>query len=145
MVSEIQVGDFTFAGAAKVLATSSWETLTDTAQITFPRKIKWEGRNLASGADPLLKRLDPVTVSLGYGESEIIYQGYVRDIGADTPVTVSAEDAMYLLKQKEVSGSWKDATLSEVLGAICPIPFKVLREIQLGPVRLDKVNAAEAL
>ena len=145
MVSEIQVGDFTFAGVAKVRVSSSWETLTDTAQITFPRKVKWEGRNLASGADPLLKRLDPVTVSLGYEDAATVFQGYIRDIGADTPVTVLAEDAMYLLKQQEVGGSWKQATLSEVLGAICPIQFKVLREIELGPLRFDKVNAAEAL
>ncbi len=102
---------------------SSWEDLTDTAQIELPRNIKLP--KLHSGQPTNLKQWirqgDRVRIRLGYNSNlrqEFI--GYVTDITTDLPVRIRCEDAMWKLKQVSASYASKHTKLPELLGRIVP-------------------------
>ena len=44
----------------------SYQHLTDTANITLPRKLTQSGLPLFTGADPIFKRKDKITIEAGY-------------------------------------------------------------------------------
>ena len=75
--------------------TRDTEKLTAEAKISLPKKIKWDG-----SAEIPVRRGDRVRISLGYDDSlQLAFVGYVRDIGFKTPVVITCEDDMFLLKQ----------------------------------------------
>ena len=78
----------------------SYEMLTNKCSITFPRKYQDEFKEYFAGANPIFKRGDKVVINCGYfPNSEKVFEGYIRDIEANIPVTVYCEDSMYLLKK----------------------------------------------
>ncbi|MDE6928258.1 MAG: hypothetical protein K2P06_05985, partial [Muribaculaceae bacterium] len=75
--------------------TRDTEKFTAEAKITLPKKIKWDG-----SAEIPVRRGDRVRISLGYDDSlQLAFVGYVRDVGFKTPVVITCEDDMFLLKQ----------------------------------------------
>lgn len=147
LVSDISIGEYAFNGVVNVEVRSSWDELTDTCTLTFPRKAVWRGKALASGDDPLLKRNDPVTVRLGYDETiGEVFSGYISKLMADIPVKIECQDAAYLLKRGTVTKSWKDVKLEALLKAILPsqVPFTAL-DVSLGQFRISKATPAEVL
>lgn len=147
LTSEVTIGDYQYAGVVEVETESSWENLTDMATLTLPRKLQWQGRELATGEDPLIKVGDPVNLQLGYdGNNQNVFEGYVTKLDVEVPLTVHCQDAMWLLKQKTYTLSYRDAKLSDVLQDILPsiLPF-VAPDVRLGQLRLSKVTAAQVL
>lgn len=152
LVSNTTIGQFQYNGIVEFSADSSWDTLTDTATLTFPRRVEWNGKALATGADPLIKRGDQVTVELGYNEGTevvfraVVFRGYVKSIHASIPVTVECEDAAFLLKQKSITKSYKDVQISELLKDVLPVvvPFES-PQLRLGPFRISNATAAMVL
>ncbi len=145
--SNIVIGAYAWLGHMNVEVVSSWETLTDTCTITVPRRISWEGKELASGDNALVKREDQVLVELGYDDDNVeTFRGYVRTINVDSPTTITCEDAAYLLKRGKFTKTYRDATLSDVLqdalGSILPYEAPAIR---LGPFRISKATPAEVL
>src|ERR1700753_2028562 len=67
---------FDFVNSAEVI--SSWQNLTDTAKLTFPKNIyfkdetgknfTWQGKNIveSSSTAPLVMRGDKITIEWGY-------------------------------------------------------------------------------
>jgi len=149
MTSRIQVGDFVFRdGVSAVSTSSSWDSLTDTATITVPRKISWRGRNLATGSNPLIRRLDPVKIDLGYNGSNVnSFRGFVRLASSDTPAKILCEDAMVLLKGNPLTASFPNTTLSKLLGEVLPkgVDYNVSADYELGTIRLNRVTPAKML
>ncbi len=148
LTSEVQIGPYKFAGVHQVETDSSWDNLTDTCTITFPRQVEWKGRALATGSDPLLKRKMAVSVKIGYDDKNTeVFRGYVRDITGEIPVKVICEDAMYLLKQGEVTKSYRsvnlDTVIQDVVGSL--VPFKIEAQTQLGQFRISKATPAKVL
>jgi len=147
LTSEITIGTYRFTSVNQVEIDSSWDNLTDTCTLTFPRQISWEGRSLASGADPLLKRKMPVTVKLGYdGKNTEVFRGYVRDISAEIPVKVVCEDGMYLLKQGQFTKSYRSVDTKTIVGDMgLSVPFEVVANATLGQFRISKSTPAKVL
>lgn len=143
--SHIQLGDYTFTGVVSVEVSSSWENLTDTAIVTFPRRSTWQGRELATGVDPLLRRYMPIIASLGYDNvNDEVFRGLVRDIVVEVPVRLVCEDDMYTLKQNPLNLSYRNATLGQVLQDIAPgVDVRIMADRDLGPLRFVRMTPAQ--
>lgn len=143
----IEIGEYTIDGVVEMEIVSSWDMLTDTCRMTFPRKINWQDKAIAFGEGRILKRGDSVDISLGYNdENTLSFSGFVTNISSKIPTEIKAEDHAWLLKQKTHTVSFKDATLKEVLHTVLDDDVEVVApELRLGPFRLSNVTAAQVL
>ena len=143
--SKIQLGNFLFDYVCEVEVRSSYETLTDTCTIKVPNKLHWKSKKLVAGDNPLLKKGDKVIVELGYNEKyQTVFEGYITDIKPDKPVTIICEDEMWILKQKVVTKSYANVSLSTLLADISPMPFEAAK-VNLGKFRISKATVAQVL
>jgi hypothetical protein len=145
--TNIQIGDYEFAFCVDAEIVSTIDSLTDTCRVTIPRKFNWNGKNIALGDDPILKRKDKVIVQAGYdGKLSTQFIGYIKDIKPGVPLTIECEDGMMPLKTGEITGSYRSATLKQLLRDILPSTVEfVCPEIVLGPYRFTKVTVARIL
>lgn len=147
--SKITVNQFVFDYVCEVEVSSSWENLTATAKITLPNKLKFQGRNLASGSQALFKKGDYVKIELGYAGRLIesvntVFEGYISAIKPESPLVLECEDAMWLLKQSSITKSWKSVSVKQLLSEIQPLVFDC-DDITLGQFRVTRVTAAQIL
>ncbi len=147
--SKITVNQFIFDYVCEVEVSSSWENLTDTAKITLPNKLKFQGQNLASGSQALFKKGNYVKIELGYAGTLIesvntVFEGYISAVKPDSPLVLECEDAMWLLKQSSITKSWKSVTVKQLLSEIQPLVFDC-DDITLGQFRGTRVTAAQIL
>lgn len=128
----------------QVMIESSWKSLTDTAEITIPRRVKDFDRNKI---DEWFREGDPVEIKLGYDlDAEMEFSGYIARISAGFPITIDCEDEMYHLKRKQVSVSIQNCTLKELLEKIAPGYNIIGDETKLvGTFRFKDKTAAECL
>lgn len=97
------VGTITLNYVHEASTSESWENLTDTFTLTFPRNINREGLNIFTGADALFQRGDKVIVEHGYyPRLNKIFEGYITDISSKIPITIKCDDEMYLLKNTNI-------------------------------------------
>ena len=113
----IKIGDYTFKAVHSVKITKSVDELADTCTIELPTHFK-----VAKGGDSLytekaIKAGDKVSVTLAYEGvySGVEFEGYVKKVKPSIPVSIECEDAMYLLRRKNINKSWQKTTLKEVL------------------------------
>jgi hypothetical protein len=101
---------------------STWQNLTDTAKVVFPKNLyftdesnkryTWNGQNVygSSVTDPLLLRGDKVKMELGYTyvdnsgkqtppQLNVLFDGFVAHVINRTPIEIHCENNMWLLKQ----------------------------------------------
>lgn len=155
--SYISIGRFTFDYVNEVEITSSWENLTDTCKITFPKKIRWFGSNdkysdiITSGENSLFKRLDNVVVNLGYDAIlKERFRGQVLKIHTKKPLEFECEDQMFKLKQvtikSYVKGPKDKLTLRKLLTDTLPtdVPFTCI-DLILNDFRIVDASVAEIL
>lgn len=124
---------------------SSWKMLTDTAEITLPRKVeRFNGKEFHD----LFQPGDPVRIELGY-DNELYqeFEGYIISIGRGVPVVLRCEDEMYMLKRKTVSYSKKSVTLKQLLTDVCEgYDVKTsFGDTELGAVRYSNMKASAIL
>lgn len=161
LTSKISIGQYTFNNVNDVNIESSWNQLTDTCTLTIPRKVKWEGKDLAAGNNPAISVGDVVKIELGYNfQYSTYFEGYVTSISVKTPVTIECQDAFWFLKQ--CSGSFtlgKGSTLTNVLDEVKKIYnasnikkqygvnliFTPLANTVIGSFRADRVSMAFVL
>lgn len=160
LTSKITIGQYSFNSLVDVKISSSWNKLTDTCMLTIPRKIKWEGKDLAAGDKPAINVGDAVKIELGYNFQYATYfQGYVTSISVKTPVTIECQDAFWFLKQ--CSGSFtlgKNSKLQDVIDQVKKIynasPIKkqygvninfIPIDATIGSFRADRVSMAFVL
>lgn len=106
-----------FIGEGEIIST--WQKLTDTATLKFPRNVyvidangntvQWTNKNISSGvvptSGPLFVRGDKVSIRLGYtyddGHTEMntCFEGYISKIKNKQPIEIECEDNMWKLKQ----------------------------------------------
>lgn len=123
---------------------SSWKMLTDTAEITLPRKIvRFDRKELRD----LLQAGDEVKVELGYGnELYPEFEGYITSVSRGIPVVIRCEDEMYKLKRKTVSYSAKNVKLKKLLQDIAQgYEVKTNFDVELGAVRYSGKTVAQVL
>ena len=123
---------------SEVKIESSWQSLTDTAEITIPRKVRDFDRLKISD---VFHEGDPVEIWLGYdGNLTLEFSGYISQVPAGVPLLIKCEDEMYKLKRTTVSVSKKSCTLKELLSEIAPGYTISCDETQLlGSVRYPKI------
>lgn len=115
--AQIEIGKFVFKGIHQVKIVKSVDTLSDTCLIELPThfKIKQNGQNLYT--EKVIKVGDTVKVTLGYDGvySGVEFQGFVKKIKPRIPLEIECEDAMFLLRQKNINKAWEKTSLKEVL------------------------------
>ena len=127
----------------EVEITLDTEQLTDTCKITLPKRIKWDGE-----AEIPVRRGDKVKVWLGYNEEmQIAFVGYVRDVGFKTPIVLTCENEMFVLKQQPAIKKAYRSTDIETLLKDQGLKYKlnVMGEQRLGACRVDFDTVASML
>jgi hypothetical protein len=140
LTCNIQIGDYAYSGVVNCSIESSYDTLTDTCTITFPRKVSWNDSKITD----LIKRGDKIKVYLGYNdENTLVFIGYIKNIKASIPIEITCEDSMYLLKQKSYTESYETVTLKDLLQNVCgDIPFETI-DFTFNNLRITKATPAE--
>lgn len=143
-------GEFVLKKIQSVHIESSWKRLTDTAEITLPRKAIYldQGKVKVNfyKVKEWFKKGDPVIIELGYnGNYQKEFEGYITHVSADIPIKIKLEDEMYQLKKLPVNISLKKTNLEELLKKIIP-GYKVdALEVDLGALRFAKTTVAKVL
>ena len=128
---------------------SSWENLTDTAKITIPRKLNFEGQPIAIGENALLKRGMSIKIEIGYdNDLKTVFTGFISRVNVAVPMVIECEDRMYLLKKNTLANkSYESVSLSTLLKYIIPstIDYDLdgFEYTNLGKVRISN-NATTA-
>ena len=95
---------------------SSWKELTDTGEITIPHKFVKENKTIFVGEDNFFKKGDYVKIKAGYFPNYYdIFEGYVSGIKPSIPVELKLEDPAFLLKQTNLTFSYENVALKELL------------------------------
>lgn len=125
-------------------------SLTNTCELTLPKKIVWQGLANDNFRTPL-KRGDKVTVELGYDdELKLRFTGFIKTVDARTPVVIKCEDSMFLLKQKKIQPrAFRNALLKDVMEHILKdtgIVFRLVDDtLKVGNYRTSKATIADEL
>ncbi len=114
---KIEIGNFIFNSVNDVEITKSVTELVDTEVIKMPTKFKIRQNNEQKNIEEVIKAGDPVKITLAYeGKYEgVEFVGFVKKVNPKIPIEIHCEDAMWLLRRKNISKSWKKTTLKEVL------------------------------
>lgn len=123
-----------FDKVASVEITRDIETLTDTCVLQLPKKVKWQDESTIP-----IGRGDEVTVWLGYdGDLQFAFRGFITTLGLKTPTTITCEDYMFRLKQREAKKlAYKNATIGQILkDQELGIGYKVFGEQSIGQYRV---------
>ena len=125
---------------------SSWKLLTDTAVVTFPRKVSQKTFDKLRVRD-VFRRGDVVQIALGYdGRYVTEFEGYITEVSATAPITIKCEDEMFNLKQTPVSYSRPSVNLKQLLTDILPTTrIDANAGEQLGAVRFSETTASQVL
>jgi len=122
---------------------SSWKSLTDTAEITIPRKVKDFDRLSVS---EWFREGDPVEIWLGYdGNLSLEFQGYIKKVPEGIPLVISCECEMYQLKRSTVSVSKQDCSLKQLLTEIAPGYTVICDDVRLGNIRFSKMSPSQIM
>lgn len=123
---------------------TSWQSLTDTAEITLPRKTKDFNRFLVTD---WFREGDPVEIWLGCNDQFTLeFSGYVARVPVGIPLVFSLEDEMYQLKRKTISVSLQNCSLKKLLATIAPgYEIQCDETKMLGTVRFSNMAASAIL
>ena len=134
----------------------SYENLTNTAEVTFPREIEWEspdgkteGKNMLGVNGSVFNKGDRITILLGYGDKlKVMFDGYIVSVIPKTPFTLKCEDKAWILKHNSIDYVSEDIThnvynmLSDVIlkgTGILPHPLmRTMDTIELGAIEITK-------
>lgn len=117
-VHTINIGDNEFDFLTSGEFNSSWKNLTDTGSISLPHRFRRDNKVIFAGENNFFKKGDPVNVSSGYFPTrEPLFEGYVSGVKPSIPVEIMFEDAAWLLKQTNLTMSFRKVSLLELLTA----------------------------
>lgn len=128
---------------------TSYENLTDTAKITIPRKLNFDGKPIAVGVDSIFKRGDTVKIELGYfPDLRTVFDGYISKVNPKTPIVLECEDKMFILKTTIISKYSKTSVtlknlLTDIIGDV--VEFRTLLDVELGSFKVSNASVAKVL
>lgn len=150
--ANIQIGNYSFKSIHEVEITKSVDELGDTAVIKLPTKFKVRQSDEEKFTEEAIKVGDAVTITLGYegkysGEE---FKGFVKKISPKIPLEIHCEDAIWLLRRKNINKSWsKNTTLREVLQEVVkdtPVQLaETTTDIELNKWIIKNANGAQVL
>jgi len=108
---------YTFDFITDVEITSGWDVFTDTAKVTIPKRLQYRRDGvateyIAAGDNPIFKRGDKITISVGYHSNPVFegkpafheaFTGWITEVSPKRPMVILCEDHMYKLKQTMIS------------------------------------------
>jgi len=95
-----------------VVVDTSYDKLTSTAVVSFPRNVNYDGKNVFVGKDAIFKRNDKIKIELGYDPKlRTVFDGYITKIGASNPIVIHCEDDMFILKKTNITYPEKTGTI----------------------------------
>ena len=122
----------------------SIDDIYQTAKLTLPRNVSQfqEGQ-----LKELIRRNDAVVISLGYnGELEEEFAGYVRSVGADTPVVIELCDNLWKLMQEPFHKAYKSLHLPAFLKDLVGDEFEYeAMDATIGPVVFKRTTKGQAM
>lgn len=111
---DIRLGDFRLGMLDKVEIHRSVELLADTATIVLPGAEY----NKALEVESLIKRGDPVSITIGYEETGLReeFRGWIQRISTDDgSITIECEDDLYKFRKSIPNEELKQVTLESLL------------------------------
>lgn len=114
---KVEIGSFLFCAIHDVEITKSVELIADTAIIKLPTRFKIKQNNEIKFTEVAIKVGSPVKITLGYENKYkgVEFIGFVKKIKPTIPIEVHCEDAMWLLRRKNITRVWEATTLKEIL------------------------------
>lgn len=114
---KIQIGEFIFNSINDVEITKSVDDLIDNAVFKMPSNFIVKQNGEEKYTEEAIKVGDRVTITLGYaGKYEgIEFVGFIRSIGSHIPLEIKCEDAIYLLRRKNIVRAFVKTSLKEIL------------------------------
>jgi len=148
----VEIGSYRFNVIHELEFTKSVDDLVDTAIIKLPTKFTVRQNNVLKFTEEAIKVGDKVSITVGYEKkhSAVEFVGYVKKIKPTIPIEIHCEDAMWLLRRKNVTKAWnKPTTLKEVLEEIVKdTPIKLATNIPSVPLDnyiIRNANGTQAL
>lgn len=150
----ITIGNYTFTRCNEVVIERSTAIVQDTARIRLPltARLMIDGE---PGAQVETARTfgvgDKVAIRLSYKDhyDGLEFVGFVKRIHVGQPLEIECEDAIWLLRRKNIKKSWEKTTLEEVLKEIVSGTGIVVAGnipiIHMEPFGLNDVDGAFAL
>lgn len=113
----VEESSYAFNAVHEIEITKSVDELSDTAVIKLPTQFKIKQNGAQKFTEKALQVGDKVTITLGYeGKiSNVEFVGYIKKISPKTPLEIHCEDAMWMLRRKNISESWKEKVKLEVV------------------------------
>lgn len=149
--SKVEIGSYIFNQVNEIEITKSVEELSDTAVIKLPTRFKVRQNGEQKFTEDAIKVGDKVTITLGYeGKySGVEFTGFVKKISPKIPLEIHCEDALWVLRRKNITKSWEKTTMKEILTEVVKdTPVQLADNIP--SVNLDKwiiknANGAQVL
>lgn len=115
--SKVEIGSYIFNQVNEIEITKSVEELSDTAVIKLPTRFKVRQNGEQKFTEDAIKVGDKVTITLGYeGKySGVEFTGFVKKISSKIPLEIHCEDALWVLRRKNITKSWEKTTMKEIL------------------------------
>lgn len=113
---KVEIGNEKFSYVTTGEVSSTWKKFTDTAIITMPKKVVKNGKTIYIGNENVFKKGDFTTISIGYFPNiEKVFEGYLTKITPAETVELQFEDPSWILKQTNLTVSFKKITLEELI------------------------------
>jgi hypothetical protein len=136
--------EFKIRRVSAVKIETSWQSLTDTAEITLPRKTRDFNRFRVTD---WFREGDPVEIWLGYnGNLFLEFSGYIAKVPVGIPLELRLENEMYKLKRKTISVSLQNCSLKKLLQTIASgYDVKCDETKMLGSILYENKSASEII
>jgi len=173
LTCKIQIGDFDlnadryintkyiFTELVNVKIRDSYETLTNTADITLPRDILlslgeksddgFRENSVLYDASSIIQKGQRISIFLGYDDNDkLMFDGFVTSIEAKSPFVLHCEDFGYNLKKTSIprlvtskSGTYINDILPDILEptGVTLHPSTVDMNIKIGQVNIEKAKS----
>lgn len=149
--SKAEIGDYVFNSIHEVEITKSVEEMSDTAVIKLPTRFKVRQNGEQKFTEDAIKIGDKVKITLAYEGvySGVEFTGFVKKISPKIPLEIHCEDALWLLRRKNITKSWESTTMKEILQEVVKDTNVELAD-NIPEVHLDKwiikgANGAQVL
>ncbi|WP_068706378.1 hypothetical protein [Paludibacter jiangxiensis] len=144
MISQTTLGNLLLPGVCSFEISENILEMSNTAKIIIPKEY---GKLAGKSVLDYLKVGQRVEIQAGYnGELYTEFIGYIREIGADAPITIECDDETYVLRKPPLVKSYKSVTLRQLLTDIIPKPLTFsCPDVHLGKYQIDNASAFAVL
>tara|TARA_R110000796_G_scaffold96178_2_gene201787 strand:+ start:9367 stop:10335 length:969 start_codon:yes stop_codon:yes gene_type:complete len=145
LVCEISIGSITATFVKSFVIRSSWDTFTDTAEISIPRTVIHN--NQRKRIDTLISVGDEVEILAGYfPKLESRFVGFVVGVESGVVTKIKCDDFAYLCKQKAENFSTESTTVETLINQMKPDGITVdAIDAEIGSFRVKNSTLSQVL